>query len=171
MMFETERLFIRKFKYEDIDLIYEINNDPECIRFNGWDSMTYEDCQDVIKKWIGQYSILPGTGAFCVENKTDNTKIGMAFIVNTGKCDDFEIGFRLRRIHWYKGYAQEITRGFIVYSRDKLNAKSLIAEVYTDNLNSRNVFEKLHFLKFKHPEGEDGLIYKYDLFTSNNGTN
>lgn len=50
MLFESERLLIRKFTLVDIDLIYDINNDKECIRFNEWDHMSYEDCQEVIKK-------------------------------------------------------------------------------------------------------------------------
>lgn len=81
---------------------------------------------------------------------------------------EFEIGFRLRKIHWNKGYAKEITRGFINYLSNKLNADTVIAEVYADNLKSRNVFEKLGFLKFRHPSGEDGLVYRYDLNISNN---
>lgn len=168
MILETERLIIRRFNYEDIDLIYDINNDPECIRFNSWNSMSYEDCQRDIKKWIGQYSSFRGTGAFCVENKNEKIKIGMAFIVKTSKNGEFEIGFRLRKIHWYKGYAKEITRGFIDYAENKLNANTVIAEVHVDNLKSRNVFEKLGFLKCKHPDGEDGPIYRYDLNTSTN---
>lgn len=35
----------------------------------------------------------------------------MAFIVKTIRNGEFEIRFRLRKIHWYKGYAKEITRG------------------------------------------------------------
>lgn len=163
MIFETERLVIRRFNEEDIDLMYDINNHPECIRFNGWDSMSYEECQEGLKRWIRKYSDFPGTGAFCVESKDEKIKIGMAFIVKTNNCDEFEVGFRLRRIHWDKGYAKEITLGFINYSRNKLNAKSIIGEVYADNLRSRNVFEKLDFSKSKHPDGEDGLIYRYDL--------
>ena len=163
MILETDRLIIRKFTHEDIDLIYDINNNPECIKFNGWDSMSYEDCKSDIKKWINQYSKFPGTGAFCVEDKEEKVKIGMAFIVPIDKYGEFEVGFRLRRTYWNRGYAKEITCGFINYSKQKLNANTIIAEVYIDNLRSRNVFEKLGFLKFKYPNSEDGLIYKYDM--------
>lgn len=166
MILETERLIIREFNEEDIDLIYDINNDPECIKFNSWDSMTYEDCKKDIKKWINQYSNYPGTGAFCVEDKNEKEKIGMAFIIKTDESGAFEVGFRLRRIHWYKGYAKEITGGFIDYSRNRLKAKAVIAEVYADNLKSRNVFEKLGFSKLVHPSGEDGILYRYDLTSS-----
>ncbi|EQB86289.1 hypothetical protein M918_15230 [Clostridium sp. BL8] len=71
MILETERLIVREFTDEDIDLIYDINNDPECIKFNGWDSMSYERCQEEIRKWIEKYSFSPGTGAFCVESKIE----------------------------------------------------------------------------------------------------
>ncbi|NEU04847.1 GNAT family N-acetyltransferase [Clostridium senegalense] len=132
MVFETERLVVRKFNNEDIDLIYDINNDPECIKFNGWDSMSYEDCQDVLRNWIEEYSTFALTGAFCVESKNEISKVGMAFIVEKDKHGEFEIGFRLRRVHWDKGYAKEITFGFINYSRNKINANSLIEEIYRE---------------------------------------
>ncbi|MCB2297879.1 hypothetical protein [Clostridium tagluense] len=39
MRIETERLIIRKFTSQNIDLIFDINNNPECIKFNSWDSI------------------------------------------------------------------------------------------------------------------------------------
>lgn len=44
----------------------------------------------------------------------------------------------------------------------------MIAEAYADNLKSRNVFEKLGFLKFMNPSGENRLVYRYDLNISTN---
>jgi hypothetical protein len=35
--------------------------------------------------------------------------------------------------------------------------------VYKDNIKSKNVFEKLGFLKSKRPHGDAGLIYRYNL--------
>jgi RimJ/RimL family protein N-acetyltransferase len=66
MKIETERLIIRRFTEEDIDLIFDINNNPECIKFNGWDSMSIEKCKESLEKWINNYSISSNTGAFCV---------------------------------------------------------------------------------------------------------
>lgn len=163
MKIETERLVIRKFTDEDIDLVYDINNHPECIKFNGWDSMTIEKCKENLYKWIKNYSIAPGTGAFCVENMSDKTKIGMAFIVKWKESNQYEIGFRLRRICWDKGYAKEITGGLIKYAKSNLEAATIIAEVYKANTRSRNVFQKLGFIELSHPEGDEGLIYKYEI--------
>ncbi|HYE09391.1 MAG TPA: GNAT family N-acetyltransferase, partial [Patescibacteria group bacterium] len=77
--------------------------------------------------------------------------------------NQFEIGFRLRSSHWDKGYAKEITRGFIRYAEDKLEASEIIAEIFAANTRSRNVFEKLGFESSVHPDGEDGLLYRYSI--------
>jgi len=163
MRIETERLIIREFTDEDIDLIFDINNDPECIKFNGWDSMSMDKCKETLEKWIHKYSASSDTGAFCVENKVDKSKIGMAFIVNWKEANQYEIGFRLRRKCWEKGYAKEITSEFIKYAKSNLGADTIIAEVYKANTRSRKVFQKLGFIELSHPEGEDGLIYKYEI--------
>lgn len=160
-MIETERLRIRKFTEEDIDLVFDINNDPECIKFNGWDSMSLEKCRAELDKWIQRYKQSDVTGVYCVECRESKQKVGMAFIVDYKKPNQLEIGFRLRRMHWNQGYAKEIARGFIRYSQYNLNAHVLFAEVYRANSRSRNVFEKLGFETLEHPEGEEGLLYRY----------
>ena len=163
MKIETERLIIRQFTSEDIDLIFDINNNRECIVFNGWESMSIEKCKENLDKWVGNYSISSDTGAFCIENKIDKSKIGMAFIVKWKEANQYEIGFRLRRICWDKGYAKEITREFIRYAERNLEANAIIAEVYKANDRSRNIFKKLRFIELSHPDGDDGLIYKYEF--------
>ena len=111
MKIETERLIIRQFTSEDIDLIFDINNNRECIVFNGWESMSIEKCKENLDKWVGNYSISSDTGAFCIENKIDKSKIGMAFIVKWKEANQYEIGF----------------------------------------------------IELSHPDGDDGLIYKYEF--------
>jgi len=99
-------------------------------------------------------------------NKVDKSKIGMAFIVKWKELNQYEIGFRLRRIYWDKGYAKEITGAFIRYGENSLGADAVIAEVYKANERSTNVFKKLNFKELDHPEGEDGLIYRYEIVRS-----
>jgi RimJ/RimL family protein N-acetyltransferase len=160
-MIETERLFIRKINEEDIDLISVINNDDECIRFNGWDSMSLERCKAEIDKWIHKYSETEQIGVFCVECKNSKDKVGMAYIIDYKEPNQFEIGFRLKSVYWNMGYAKEITRSFVKYAEYSLDAHEVIAEVYRANMRSRNVFEKLGFERLVHPEGDDRLIYRY----------
>jgi RimJ/RimL family protein N-acetyltransferase len=163
-MIETERLFLRKIAEEDIDLIFEINNDPECIQFNGWDSMPLEKCKSVIDGWLHKYKETEQIGVFCVEQIESKVKIGISYIIGYKEPKQFEIGFRLRSSEWNKGYAKEITRGFIRYAEDKLDADEIIAEVFEANSRSRNIFEKLGFESSVHPDGDDGLLYRYTVY-------
>lgn len=163
MILQTERLLLRHFTAEDLDLIVDINNHPECIRFNRWDSMSVEDCKASLDKWISMYSsITAGCGVFCVEN-LDSEPIGMAFVTPLEEDGLFEIGFRLRRCHWEKGYATEISRAFLQYAKHTLQASAVIGIVHKDNSRSRRVFEKLNFSCSSHPMGGDGLIYRFEL--------
>ncbi len=160
MYIESERLIIRNFDPDDIDLIFEINNHPECIEFNGWNSMSIENCKDVLDKWITGYNKHSSYGVFCVETKLRQS-IGMAFIMKYDELNDYEIGFRLKRNVWGQGYATEITKLFIEYSKKNLTINSLCAEVDSRNYKSLNVFRKLGFHEYPHPSGEGGKLFKY----------
>lgn len=90
MIAKSERLFIRRFTAQDLDLIYEINNHPECIKFNGWDSMSVEDCKNVLEKWMSGYLDHIGLGAFCVETVENHTPIGMILSRNVFEKMEFD---------------------------------------------------------------------------------
>ena len=162
MYIETDRLIIRNFTSEDIELICEINNHPECIRFNGWDSMSLTECENVLNKWIQGYIEHPKYGVFCITTK-DYIGVGMGFIMKYENSNDFEVGFRLRRNAWENGYATEITREFINYASEELNAHNVCAEVDSNNERSLKIFRKLGFEEYVHPAGEGGKMFKYRL--------
>lgn len=162
MILKTERLLLRHFTMDDLDLIVDINNHPECIRFNRWDSMSVEDCRASLERWITQYADFPaGSGVFCVENFAQE-KVGMAFLIPYDDVE-FELGFRLRRCHWEKGYATEMSRALIQHAKEQLHAAAVIGIVHKDNQRSCRVFEKLNFSCQPHPQGGDGLLYRFEL--------
>lgn len=166
MYIESDRLIIRNFDVQDIDLIFEINNHPDCIRFNGWESMSLEVCREVLGKWMNGYSDYQNYGVFCVETK-EMQSVGMAFIMKYNELNDYEIGFRLRRDFWGNGYATEIANAFIVYSKENLNADYICAEVDTQNERSLNIFRKLGFVEYNHPSGKGGKMFKYRINRDN----
>jgi len=155
----TSRLIIREFTEQDIDIIYEINNHPECIIFNGWDSMSKQECHEVLIRWMSKYELSSAEGVFCVEEIESGLKVGMTFIVDHKKSKEYEIGFRFKRDMWGNGYAQEITNYFTKYAAEELKAKAIFAEVDVLNNNSRRIFEKLKFEEYEHPFGPEGILF------------
>ncbi|WP_430883192.1 GNAT family N-acetyltransferase [Fusibacter sp. JL216-2] len=163
MNYKTERLRLRPFTKEDIDIVYEINNHPECIAFNGWESMSIERCKAVLNRWISDYKEHPDWGVFCLMSPVDSAKIGMAFVYCHEGDDRYEIGFRLKRDQWNKGYGSELARGLIKYCKQTLKAKGVYAEVDTDNIRSCRIFDKLDFEKVSHPGGGKGYLYSIEF--------
>lgn len=158
MDLKTERLRIRNFRIEDLDMLYEINNHPECIRFNSWNEMSRNECTKVLEKWIAESQVSQNYGVFCVEDLEEQA-IGMTFIMKYEKSNDYEIGFRLKRDEWSKGYATELTNHWIEYCKDILVADSVRAEVSGENYKSLSIFRNNGFQEFPHPSGGDGSLF------------
>ena len=163
MIIQTDRLIIRYFTLEDIDLVFEINNHPECILFNGWNSMSINKCKSVLQTWIDAYKLHSSWGVFCVEERMTSEKVGMTFIYDHNETNEYEIGFRFRKDKWGNGYAQEITKEYLSYAKYKLKSKLVYAEVDSKNTNSLRIFEKMNFEKKAHPNGESGVLYEMHL--------
>src|SRR5262249_8133708 len=59
------------------------------------------------------------------------------------KLDVVELGYRLRRSAWGKGYATEVAHALIRKGFTELGVQRVCAQTYQDNLGSRRVMEKV----------------------------
>lgn len=158
MILKTKRLTIRPFQATDLAVIFEINNHPECIRFNGWENMSLQECKDVLNRWINETKSHEFYGVFCVEDAFGKP-IGMTFLMKYEWTQDYEVGFRLLRTEWRKGYATELTRFWTRYCKEVLKANSIRAEVAAENKRSLSIFRRLGFEEMSHPSGEGGVMF------------
>jgi RimJ/RimL family protein N-acetyltransferase len=68
---------------------------------------------------------------------------------------DLELGYRLRRASWKKGYATEGSRALLGHAFEKLGEKRVVAEAFRENVASTNVMKKVG-MTFDREELEDG---------------
>ena len=59
-----------------------------------------------------------------------------------GPADEPELGYRLRRAVWGRGYGTEVSRALIDRAFAELGARRVFAQTYQDNVGSRRVMEK-----------------------------
>jgi RimJ/RimL family protein N-acetyltransferase len=73
--------------------------------------------------------------------------------------DEFELGYRLRKEAWGRGYATEGTRALIRKGFTELSVRRVLAQTMAVNLPSRRVMEKsgLTLIRTFHLEWEDPL--------------
>jgi RimJ/RimL family protein N-acetyltransferase len=149
---ETDRLVLRRFTEEDVDNIVELDGDPEVMRYlTGGRPTPRETVRDVIiPQWLAYYERYEGFGFWAAIEKATGEFIGWFHFrpPPAGRApegitrDGIELGYRLRRSAWSKGYAPEGSRALIRKGFTELGVERVYAQTMTVNTGSRRVMEK-----------------------------
>src|SRR5437868_543478 len=109
---ETPRLHLREITVDDAKNAYELNLDPEVIKYTGDGPFSsIEDARDFLSKYDHYKKY--GFGRWAVINKTDNDFLGWCGLKYTEEKNEFDVGFRFFKKHWNKGYATESAKACI----------------------------------------------------------
>jgi RimJ/RimL family protein N-acetyltransferase len=175
---ETERLVLRRFTDNDIDNLVELDSDPEVMRFinGGRPTPRNEVENDILPAFLGYYERLAGYGFWAAVERSSGSFIGW-FHFRPAKGapeDEVELGYRLRRSAWHKGYATEGSRALIDKGFAELGVQRVVASTMVVNVASRRVMEKagLRFVRTFHQpwpdyiEGEEEGDVEYALIRS-----
>lgn len=145
IIIETERLIIRHFHLLDAEALEGIFCDPEVMRY-GQGVHDKEWIQNWLGRCLKRYYTDWGFGLWAVIEKGPVEVIGycgLSYFPNICGVPEIEIGYRLIRKKWCKGYATEAASAVCQYAFEKLSIKRLIALVDPGNINSLRVVEKL----------------------------
>lgn len=144
---ETERLILRQFTTDDVDLLVDLDGDPEVMRYlsGGTPTPRAEIENEILPHWLTYYSRFEGYGFWAALEKDTGEFIGWFHLrPQRGQpVDQPELGYRLRRSAWGKGYGTECSRALLTKAFTELGAVRILASTYQDNLASRRVMEKV----------------------------
>jgi RimJ/RimL family protein N-acetyltransferase len=143
---ETDRLVLRRFTESDLDLLVELDSDPEVMRFitGGRATPRGEVESEVLPAFLSYYERFDGYGFWAAIEKKSGAFIGW-FHLRPGPgapIDEPELGYRFRSSAWDKGYATEGSRALIHKAFTELGATRVVAETMAVNVRSRRVMEK-----------------------------
>jgi RimJ/RimL family protein N-acetyltransferase len=104
-----------------------------------------------------------GFGLYLATLGEDGTPIGMCGLVKREGLADVDVGFAFRARYWSRGYAAEAARAVLVYGRESLNIKRIVAIAAPDNRASIAVLQKVG-LEFERlvrlaPDGHDLKLF------------
>lgn len=155
---ETEHLLLRRFTSEDVDNLVELDSDPEVTHYITGDHATPRDdvVEDLLPTYLDYYRRYPGFGFWAVVEKSTSEFIGW-FHFRPGEgdpADEAELGYRLRRSAWGKGYATEGSKALIHKGFAEFGVRRVRAETMVVNSASRRVMEKagLHYVRTFHQD-------------------
>ncbi len=144
---QTERLTLRVPTMDDIDVLASYWSDPETMKYigKGGTGWTREQVVERIERGIRFCAEHGMTFWTVVENDT-GTIIGQGGLVPIEfNGPEIELGYRLGKAHWGKGYASEIARASAAYGFETLGHERLVAVSYPENIASRRVLTKAGF--------------------------
>lgn len=169
-MIETARLALRRPTEDDLDPLAAINADPEVMRYiadgqtksrdetaaglaraaQEWDErgfgMFSVDLRDAEQTWDGEQP-------WDAEQPAKSQFIGWVALTEPAFLPEVmpavEIGWRLAREHWGRGYATEAARAALRFGFEECGFDRIISIRDLDNDASRRVMEKLG-LRFGH---------------------
>lgn len=142
---ETERLILREFAEADVQHLVELDSDPEVMRYlTGGKPTAREAIVADLRRHIADYERLPGRGRWAAIEKATGEFIGWVALAqppDTGPRE-VELGYRLRRSAWGKGYATEACRALVRNAFTELGVRRVYAETMAVNHASRRVMER-----------------------------
>jgi RimJ/RimL family protein N-acetyltransferase len=143
---ETERLVLRRLTEADLDNLFDLDSDPDVMRFiNGGNPTPREVIRDeILPRFLGYYERFEGLGYWAAIERAGGEFLGwFSLVPEEGRSsDDVALGYRLRKSAWGKGYATEGARALIKKGFTELGVRRVFATTYQDNLASRRVMEK-----------------------------
>ncbi|SRR6266404_4935825 len=141
---ETNRLNLRRFTEADSAFIFELLNEPSWKRYigdRGIDSL--EDARHYLRTVpIASYE-QHGFGLYAIEQKADAALVGMCGLIKREGLEGVDIGFAVLSRFEGQGLATEAAAATLMYSRDELGLKRVVAITSIDNDRSARLLERL----------------------------
>lgn len=155
---ETDRLILRPFVDADRDAFAALNADAEVMR---WFPAPLDETtsNQMVDKCV-ENTARDGFSFSAVEVKGSGF-VGMCGLSIPGYETHFtpciEIGWRLARTAWGRGYASEAARAWLAYGFDVLKLDEIVSFTTVNNLSSAAVMERIGMTRdfdgdFMHPK-------------------
>lgn len=157
---ETTRLYLREMTPEDAEVAYILNSDPEVLRYTGDDPFeSIEEAKTFLENYASYRTY--GFGRWGMILKETNEYLGWCGLKYTPELDEFDIGYRLMKKFWGKGYATEAAEACLELGFNQFNMKTIVGRAMPANTASVRVLEKigLTYLENRFTDGTEEVIY------------
>lgn len=162
---ETERLVIRPLRLVDAAELHELYSDAEAMRFLEANvPTTISESQEWVQSKIDRFERDDGLSLWAVVERETGSVVGDAGLqweTYDGKVLD--LGCRLIRRYWGRGYATEASRAVLAAGFRDLGAERICAATHVDNDRAHRVLESLggERLPVVHVYGMDMTLYRF----------
>jgi len=152
---ETQRLRLRRHRYEDFPQCLAMWADPEVTRFIGGEPVGEQRTWARLLAYIGHWALM-GFGYWVIERRDSGEfvgEIGFADFkrdIAPAMRGSPELGFALTPRFHGRGYATESAKAVVAWGDEHLNQPRTVCLIDPQNVASRRVVEKCGYEPFEH---------------------
>lgn len=154
----TERLILRPYTEDDIDTAYELfETHPDVYSFDPGAARTRDQRAASVRRHAAQNED-DGEGTLAVTLSDSGRmigQVGLQLYVLPWKpyaTAEVELYYKLGRLFWGHGYAEEACRALVRFAFEKMNLLRLVTITHPDNLRSVRLLQRLGFAIAPGPE-------------------
>jgi [ribosomal protein S5]-alanine N-acetyltransferase len=160
---QTSRLILRHLNEDDLDNLVTLDSDPDVMRFiNGGITISQEAIAENFLPYVLSYrdreaypkgNRYQNFGFWAIIEKSTQEFIGWIFLrpesdfkllqqLNLADSEAVELGYRIRKLSWGKGYTTEVAQALVHKSFSESNINKITAWALAENIASVRVMEK-----------------------------
>ena len=155
VVIETERMLLRPPSLRDAEALLTVYSDPEVVRFMGGETAEREDIETGIRTWLERWRV-DGFSQLVAVRREDERVLGCISLhvwdpatwtigtrAEIGDSAEVELGWKLARDVWGRGYATEGALAARDWALAELRPRRLISLIHPENVRSLRVAERL----------------------------
>jgi RimJ/RimL family protein N-acetyltransferase len=138
----TDRLTLRRFTLQDLDLLDRLYSDREVMRYVGG-TKTRAQTEALLKtRVLDYYEQFPGLGMWATLERASGACIGTHLLNHIQGETYIQVGYVLFSQYWGRGYATEMSIAILRYGFSNLALPEIFAITDRPNLASQHVLLK-----------------------------
>jgi [ribosomal protein S5]-alanine N-acetyltransferase len=148
-IFETDRLYVRRYTSDDEENFFALNGDPEVMRYIR-PPKSRAECAVFLARNLTFYEQYPLMGRWAMHDKQTDAFVGSFAVIPVEPYEnqpqpEIQLGYALLKQYWGKGYATESTFGGLRYAFDVMKLPRIVAITDMANLASQKVLLRCGF--------------------------
>jgi [ribosomal protein S5]-alanine N-acetyltransferase len=146
IIFETERLYIRRYIKADEENFFRLNSDPDVMRYIREPESKLE-CNMFLLQNMVAYEQFPLMGRWAMLEKATDTFVGSFAIIPVENLSEIQLGYALLKEFWGRGFAAESVLAGRQYAFELMKLPRIVALTETGNVGSQRVLTKCGFVQ------------------------
>lgn len=164
LIFETQRLLVRRYTSADADSFFRFCGSEDVMRYIR-PVISRQESDTFLAANIQLYDAYPNTGRWAAFERASGEYVGsFSVLTMEGAETRFHIGYALLPQYWGKGFASELLAAGMRYFFNAHNQQTLFAITEVPNTASQNVLLKAGFSQtgILDEGGKTALVYSFN---------